>query len=206
MIVIGDVHGKFREYEILCNRFPGVNTVQIGDMGVGFPLGRKPKFRPMYDRFFRGNHDNPAACKEFGFSYMGDGGSYDMCGTKFFFIPGAWSIDWQLRVEGRDWWSDEQLPQEVLDEVIELYKFDKPDIVLSHDAPAEVARALLSRYKLKGEPPATIYPTRTGQALQAMFEAHQPRQWIFGHYHMDWTKEIKGTKFRCLNELSWTEV
>jgi hypothetical protein len=51
-----------------------------------------------------------------------------------------------------------------------------------------------------------VYPTRTGQALSAMWNAYKPPMWICGHYHASVTEIIGPTTFRCLNELEPFEI
>lgn len=201
VIVIGDVHGHFGAYELLCKRFDQP-TLQLGDMGVGFPDGKGPHLGPT-DYFFRGNHDNPKAAAKYA-NHLGDGGVAKSGSTKFFYVPGAWSIDHFMRKKGISWWPDEELSMGQLTDLVDLYEVTKPDLMITHDAPASIAEQLLNRYTIGN--PRPIYKTRTGQALQAMFEIHQPKRWIFGHYHTDWKKTVNGTEFQCLNELSWVEV
>jgi hypothetical protein len=33
-----------------------------------------------------------------------------------------------------------------------------------------------------------------------MFELHQPKLWVFGHYHTDYDEVIQGTRFVCVNK------
>jgi hypothetical protein len=206
MRVIGDVHGLFDQYGLLCHRFKGETTVQIGDMGVGFPNGRNPTIKGD-NYFFRGNHDNPAVANSYG-NCLGDYGLVSLKGeAPFFFVAGAWSIDKDLRIEGKSWWADEELSIASLNAALDAYIDAKPKIMLTHECPYSVAKQVLNRFALPGfKSDRQIYRTRTGDALQAMFEAHQPELWVFGHYHVDWEKVINGTKFRCLNELSHIAV
>lgn len=51
--------------------------------------------------------------------------------------------------------------------------------------------------------------TRTSTALQAMLDIHQPKEWIFGHYHYTLQFQIANeagemlrTKFTCVGELA----
>lgn len=39
-----------------------------------------------------------------------------------------------------------------------------------------------------------------------MFEMHQPRIWLFGHWHFDFDGVIDGTRFICLGELSYRDL
>jgi len=86
-----------------------------------------------------------------------------------------------------------------------LYIEAKPEIVATHDCPKAIQLELLT-ILAAGHRPEKIYDSRTTTALQAMFEVHQPKAWVFGHYHIDKTATIGGTKFVCLNELSLVEL
>lgn len=196
--IVGDVHGFTKTYQKYIRRLPeGQRSVQIGDMGLGFEgvglhdMGSEHKF-------FRGNHDSPAKCKEHP-NYYGDYGY--AAADRIFHVAGAWSIDRAWRVEGRTWWADEELSYQELGDVIDIYRLLKPRFVLSHEAPAKAANVLLSNllgpyFLAKGE----CANSRTAQALQSMLEFHAPEKWIFGHYHVDKTFRVPGfdTEFICL--------
>ncbi len=199
MLVVGDIHAKYQEYLHLLKRYAGVSSVQIGDFGIGFvPVPEIPDNA----WFFRGNHDNPELARQHP-NYLGDYGVRIMDGIKFFFVSGAWSIDQRMRIEGRDWWPEEELSIPELNASLDLYIEEKPDIVLTHDGPNVATDLILNRFSLHKTKPI---PTRTTQALDAMWEAHQPKKWIFGHWHINWKQQIENTQFRCLAELGWCEL
>jgi hypothetical protein len=203
MLLIGDVHGKFKECKKIVTENPGKTIIQVGDFGVGFPgQSTLPTF-PENFYFIRGNHDNPAVARAHP-NYLGDYGVKIIDDRKVFYLSGAWSIDQRFRRSGLTWWYDEELSIKELEDAFELYINERPEIVLSHDCPTKVAAHILLRHSLYGNP--EVYPTRTGQALSAMFSAYQPKYWNFGHYHADWEKTIEGTEFQCLNELSISEL
>jgi hypothetical protein len=166
-------------------------------MGLGFKgVGLHP-MSPNHT-FFRGNHDEPVKCRAHK-NYRGDFG-YDMT-TGIFHIAGAWSIDRAYRVEGISWWCDEELSYQELEEAIDLYKLFKPRFVLSHEAPANAAKALL--LDLSGPYFAAKMAcsmSRTSEAMQLMLDFHQPKEWCFGHYHVDKSFQVPGydTKFTCV--------
>ena len=209
--VVGDVHGKFRPYKKIIK---GVSkSIQVGDMGVGFykyGADREvyPDQNPPYDsmakgnhRFIRGNHDNPRVCAAHDF-WIPDGTAED----GIFYVGGASSIDKEYRTEGMDWWPDEELSYEKLQEVIDHYAEVKPEIVISHECPDRIASDYLTwvnRVKIQDG-------SRTRQALDRMYEIHQPRLHIFGHWHHTFTMRLKGperfTTFQCLDELDYCDV
>jgi predicted phosphohydrolase len=201
IVVIGDVHGKTEQYQkMLRQKYADDRTIQCGDMGIGFKGVGLHKM-PDNHKWFRGNHDNPAKCREH-YNYMGDYGYLPE--DRLFWLAGAASIDRVFRVEGISWWSDEELTWTELEKVIELYAKSKPKYVVSHECPREANNWLLidmmgSYFAAKGD----LQNSRTCCAMQAMLETHQPEKWVFGHYHI--FKEFKiprfDTEFICVPEL-----
>jgi hypothetical protein len=118
------------------------------------------------------------------------------------FVGGALSIDRHTRTEGFDWWPDEELSTHELMDMIDRYENVEPRIMVTHDAPESVVNILFgANGKLK-----LNLPSRTRQALQSMFEVHQPEMWLFGHGHNSKNVVIKGTRFICLNELESMDI
>jgi len=204
--LIGDVHGKWDSYKNIIDYSPHP-TIQVGDFGVGFgPLERADE--PMGDylepqgtrhRFIRGNHDNPAVCKQFP-QYIQDG----TVENNVMFVGGAWSIDRGWRTPNWDWWEDEELSIEELHTVVDVYRTMKPEIMITHDCPQSFSTKWIVENGL-GMGPNAI-PTRTGQALDAMLSLHTPKLWVFGHWHTNIDVEWNDTRFICLNELDWCDL
>lgn len=150
MICVGDIHGKTKEFQqLIANHNPKTPIIQVGDVGFGF--GFIPHF-PDNVKLIRGNHDSPEAAREHP-NYLGDYGYWPE--HKLFYIGGAWSIDYAWRKEWNKqnwpkkvWWEDEELSQPELDVAFELYKETKPEIVISHEAPASIVPYVLSKVKL----------------------------------------------------------
>ena len=193
---IGDVHGHFKPLQKIIDGRPGA-IVQVGDMGLGFP-GYQILFLESRVRFIRGNHDNPEACRKHP-NYLGDYG-YDPT-LNLFFVSGAWSIDQNLRLQGRDWWPDEELSMAQCSEVLTLWDKIKPDYVVTHEGPQEATYRILTKLLLPGSG-QSIRLTRTGQLLDQMLAYHRPKLWLFGHWHVAFDEEINGTRFVCLPELA----
>jgi predicted phosphodiesterase len=203
MLLIGDVHGLFYEYRELLKQHKPKYSLQLGDMGVGFPQSNELILNdiPGDHKWIRGNHDNPSVARAHP-NYVGDygilkgsfiNGFYD----KLFYIGGAWSIDWQHRTEGISIWHDEQLSQEELSDVVNLYNEEKPEVVCSHDCPTFILNYLH---------PGRVIPTRTSQAMDVMFLSRKPSYWVFAHHHLSWRKKIDGCTFICLNELECLDI
>lgn len=198
--MIGDVHGKFGPYKKVIK--PVERSIQVGDMGVGFFNSRgeataNPPHQNMSagnHRFIRGNHDNPGVCTRQKF-WIRDGHTED----GWMFVGGGLSIDRAMRTEGFDWWRDEELNYGQFQTVMDTYVNYKPRVMVTHDCPESVALEMFDgHYKFQD-------PSITRQALDGMFDEHQPDFWFFGHWHSrrNWT--IRGTRFVCLAELDWCD-
>ena len=210
MRFIGDIHGKVPPYLDLiadCEE-----SVQVGDFGMGFigtyNRGRVDDAQRWGDhRFIRGNHDDPALCRE-SLGWIEDG-TYDAA-REMMFIGGAWSIDHEHRklVDAQygtvSWWPDEELTVSELVKAHADFVYHKPKIVITHDCPMQVSKELFfnGKYRMLGPHQST----RTAEALQAMFMEHQPDLWIFGHWHLSERKKINGTEFICLAELEHVDI
>jgi len=205
---IGDVHGLKYELGLILENLPenADSVIQIGDMGVGF--GQGDYWHESLDglmqsknaKFIRGNHDSPEVCKTMK-SWIPDG----LVQNDMMTIGGAWSIDYQWRTMGLDLWEDEELSHTELNRLIDVYDLVRPRIMVTHDCPESVSLELFIKTgnSLAG---TTQFKTRTAAALQTMFELHQPELHLFGHWHRDKDEVINGTRFICLNELSYCDV
>ena len=196
--VIGDVHGKYKRYhEIIREKDRHPYTVQLGDFGFDYETLKNVD--PKHHVFIGGNHDNYDKVKNCP-NYLGDFGyTVNFNGLDFFYYRGAWSIDRIYRTVGIDWWEQEQVGLEGFLNAKELYQQTKPDIMLTHDCPEGIAQYVLP-------PNSKIHQNNTGWSLQSLFEIHQPKIWIFGHYHVSWNMKINGTNFICLNELECCNI
>lgn len=191
MRFVGDIHGELFHY---MNIISGcTESVQVGDFGVGF-LHEYDFMDNLHEdgrhKFIRGNHDDPAMCKE-RIGYIEDG-TYD-AERGILYVGGAWSIDWKWRTPGYTWWPEEELSDEELDQMHALYVKHKPRVMVTHDCPTDVAFQFF--IEGTGKPQ---YKTRTAEAFEAMFAEHQPEVWLFGHWHTDVDRVINGTRFICL--------
>jgi len=190
---IGDIHGNWELYQDLIRECP--ESVQVGDFGIGFPREDPWHLQETRDamkfgshRYIRGNHDNPKACKTDEY-WIPDG----LRESGIMYVGGAYSIDRNLRTEGFDFWSDEELSYNELARIIATYEEYKPNVMVTHDLPDAVARALISWYT---DPTCE---SRTRLAFNSMFEIHKPKLWISGHWHTSQRANILGTDFIILN-------
>lgn len=192
--VIGDAHGQYDRYVKMARKRDF--TVQIGDLG--FKYGCLENLDPERHKVVAGNHDNYDIIMKWP-HYLGDYGTLSLGGVDFFFYRGAYSIDRQWRTVGIDWWQQEQVGIEGFMEAREIYRAAKPDLVLTHDCPESISPHLLP-------PDAQIYQNQTGWALQELFNIHQPKTWVFGHYHVSKRLQANGTDFVCLDELETLDL
>jgi predicted phosphodiesterase len=197
MLLIGDVHGRFDLYRAILKQNPIPYSLQLGDMGVGFPNSTELNLQDIPGKHYwiAGNHDNPSVA----YKHPNNLGKYGILPGSFingiydklFFLSGAWSIDYMYRTENVTWWPNEQLCNRELENSIDLYKSQQPKIVCTHDCPTSVL------YELKY---SRLIPTVTSQALDIMFLEDKPDYWFFAHHHKSWRKNINGCWFICLNE------
>ena len=205
--VVGDVHGKIKEYKKVIQGAKA--SVQVGDMGFDY----SKLTDPYKHKFVGGNHDNYDEyyqCK----SALGDYGEAELNEVRFFFVRGSWSIDSLHRVYNfqltnhKTWWYEEELCQDSLMAAIDMYEDHKPDFVITHDCPSSIKETVKPRsnniLKRFGWP--ENISCRTQQALSVMFKLHQPKLWIFGHWHVKRDFMFNGTRFICLPELAFVNV
>ena len=205
LTLIGDAHGHYKQHlDIIKN---AEYSLQIGD--CGFRYDYLKDVDPERHKLFGGNHDDYNLISNCPHN-LGDFGQVELGGISFFYMRGGFSIDRKYRTIGIDWWAEEELSREKMEEAIELYEQVRPEIVIAHECPRQIANLVGNPNVLRefGFDPNT-FTTRTSETLQIMFEKHAPHEFIFGHFHKSWTKVITGlsfgmpsdTNFRCLNEL-----
>ncbi len=185
LLIIGDVHGKIDPYYKLLQKWKG-NSIQVGDFG--FKKQHEWHLKNIDNTKHKinfGNHDDPTYLDKP--HSLGNWSYSDGIMT----VRGAWSIDKAFRTENIDWWANEELNYEEMQAAIDAYIKNKPRVMITHDAPHD------ARVELFGCHEKSI----TSNGLQAMFEAHQPELFIFGHWHDSRNEVINGTRFICLAEL-----
>lgn len=203
--IYGDIHGEVvRMKDMIVKDTYAERHIQIGDYGYGW---LSPYLETAMDEFenfgfIRGNHDDPARCRKSP-KYMGDFGTEVLAdGTKMMWVSGAWSIDHARRTPGKSWWEDEQLSDDQLMEVINLYADFKPDVMLTHDAPAVVSNAmfLVPGLGLGGVANSKQCYNRTNVSFDVMLNLHSPKKWFYGHWHHTVQQEIRKCGFCCVGQ------
>lgn len=208
MRFIGDVHGKMDRYLSLV--VGADQSIQVGDFGAGFvplPQAHDSAMDPARHRFIRGNHDNPAVCAEHP-AWIPDGTAETLpSGTRIFYLGGATSVDRHSRVEGVEWWPDEELSIAAGYAALDTYEAEvasagRPfDVVVTHECPESIARVIFKTRRDK-----LTDCSRTRQLLDGMLASSAPKTWIFGHWHTDIDTVIDGTRYICLAELSHIDL
>jgi len=196
ILLLSDLHGKFKQYNDIVNstEYP---TIVLGIEGLGFNDRLDAEFKPnKKDKFFRGNHSDPAKCKAHP-NYMGDYG-YDEK-TGIFHIAGAYSIDKAWRTPMINWWPDEQIPRSEWNNIKKLYKETKPNIMLSHTLPYSMITPIFEGHFKPMQDDTTML-------LDMLLEIHKPKLYVFGHMHRSAQKKINGTQWVSLDELETLEI
>jgi hypothetical protein len=189
--LLGDIHGDVDAALSAYSRLESDDVlIQMGD--CGFADAYEQLFAATDPKKFKvlgGNHDHPAL-----FDYehfLGDFGLIEHPKYKIGFCRGAYSIDKNLRIEGRDWWPEEELSRDRANEFLDFYVREKPTVMLTHAAPLFCLPHLVS----------FVHPVHsfTEQLFEYVWHKHQPALWIHAHYHVSHIYEVDGTRFVSLN-------
>lgn len=127
-------------------------------------------------------------------------------GKTFWFIPGGTSHDADIildpnsphfetelnhqiklqenlwRIKDWEWWPDEVINIEKLQEQMEIMQYKHIDCIISHEGPASIHRW----YKREGFP-ARMAPTEGEEVLELIRTGFNFDSWITGHYHVSQT-------------------
>lgn len=196
VVVAGDWHGDLGWGVDVVERahFHGVHLIiQLGDLGAMWPgdggrferrLDARLARRDMQVLFIAGNHDVwPELLglprDDRGFGMLGSRirwapqGCRFRIGRTFGVLGGAYSVDRDQRVEGVDWWPEEEPTQADVDRL-----GDEPlDVLLAHDAP--LGAPLVSELDLPPGHPAD----RTRELVTQAVDRTRPQLLLHGHWH-----------------------
>lgn len=208
MLIIGDVHGKTNQFLDLVSEYRERSSeliIQLGDLGFQKQWDEVKKWCAVNNetnlRIIPGNHDDYDRYFKVLVNYTWVRVAPLLVDdiwieSSYFGVQGANSIDKHLRTENKDWFSNEEMSYARLGEAVDLYIEAKPRVVFSHTCPSSVKKQLFGYEE----------SSRTEQALQFMFELHQPEIHFFGHFHQSVDEVINGTRFICLAELETFEL
>ena len=216
--LVGDIHGRYETYFKLIEGIP--YSLQLGDMGFRYiPL--MEFVDPERHKFVPGNHDgyhkelsNLTEAEVVGDRFhtaigsqmvyrftrlpphfLGHWGTWSVPETNknIFYVRGASSIDRKYRTFGVDWFQEEQLSYTEWQQCFKDYEKAKPEFVVSHDAPFFLLPEIIN--------PAwgILEQSITTAGLAELWNRHQPRMWVFAHFHKSWRRKYGNTFFVCLN-------
>jgi predicted phosphodiesterase len=207
IVVIGDVHGKYRYMErILFDavHFHNVDyAVQVGDMGYAWPrepsykLGRhrwddsqRERILSVKKYWIDGNHENhdqlqaDSGTSMEGWEYWprGEVRRLGSCGT-FLAIGGATSIDqdhrmeYEARTKEKIWWPQESITTADIDKA--MHAVDMTDEPIRGVFSHEYPEGFGYPYIQK------VFPCgqKDKDKLALVLHHAQPELWFFGHYH-----------------------
>lgn len=192
LTIIGDVHGKVHEYKKIIDKCKF--SICVGDFGFEPEWGWLAKsVNCVQHKILMGNHDYYPVLNTHLASVAGSlvRGHFS---DDVFCVRGAESIDKHLRIEGLDWFPNEELTYQEGLELFDYYVESKPKIVISHDCPQSALEKMFKMGWSYGK-------SQTRTMLEMMFQEHQPELWVFGHHHHSVEMNILGTRFVCLDEL-----
>lgn len=198
ILIVGDIHGNERLFERA--REAAIKhgceaLIQVGDFGYFPNLWNFPnnKWSDIKVYFIDGNHDDHISLRDFKNSnfleYVKRGTIKEFDGLNFMFIGGASSIDKMVRLEGVDWFKEENISEEDIDKCLD---FDGPvDVIIAHECPAGY------------EPKHPIFSHDiAGQAnrdkLLKLRRKYPNALWFHGHWHVS---RIRNDGVICLNML-----
>jgi hypothetical protein len=226
VMLLGDTHASLNHWQIAIgqcirwqNQGQDLNKIfQLGDFGYWSDdyikkLNRMAGRANVTAYWLDGNHENFNKLDQFletaefdneGFAIMADnvrysprGHRWEWDGVSFMSIGGAFSIDYDSRIEGVDWF-----PQEMIKESdIEKAGTEHVDVLLSHDAPGHVD--LNMHWMINNHP--TWHWKQDTQSILNKNRLHQivmnttPYWHIHGHLHMRYMDdffEVDGHRVR----------
>ena len=118
------------------------------------------------------------------------GEEYCIEGKTFLTFGGARSLDRGLRIDGEDWFAEEEATITECNKFLEqFYTTRTYDYVITHDAPKFITDML---HPFDIEHPKSC----TQQMLDELVKHISCKHWFFGHHHTD--RVFDGTSFVCL--------
>ena len=217
--IIGDCHSQFNFLNGLLNYTIDLNdpflyyVIQVGDFGYFPKLGLNPGAALMIpDKclgvyFVSGNHDDHSILKNFSWKdgpielapklhYCPFGTVKTFGSSTFGFFGGALSPDMILRHPGFDYFENEEISQKEMDSLPESLFKTTFDYFISHTCPKSQLGKLVGK--------RDQYPDQSTDYLQKLWERMNvpPKNWVFGHFHVNNSWVDKGTRFTVLDQVS----
>jgi hypothetical protein len=189
ILIVGDIHNKFGRLNSLLNQKKPDLTIACGDFGYwpnekGCDELSKIKLQKEGSILLwcDGNHENFWELKkrtsdeiEPDIIYMPRGSTYTLPdGRVIMFMGGAHSIDKHLRKFGIDWFPEETISYNDMQDLPDI----KVDIFITHTCPAELVSTMVNNARYSGK---DLEPSN--QALSQLWYMYKPNLWYFGHWH-----------------------
>ncbi len=224
IILIGDVHGEFKELTAKLERSNVRESyfIQVGDFGLGFKKKEVESDElEVLNSFLitgnnhlyviRGNHDNPKYFKApsglSNITFLADYSLLELEGQTILLAGGAISIDRMARVLDVSYWPGEAFGYDETLLEKRIKGVTKIDIVVTHNAPekfypTELADIVVA-YALRDGPLLwEIKKDRYRHSQLLDFLIHKklkPKFWYYGHFHSSYSDKHKGIKYRVLD-------
>lgn len=205
----GDTHGVMRKVRNFANQnelTENDTIVILGDVGANYFLDWRDdvaKFMLQTSKTnilcIHGNHEaRPSNIESYhltewnggmvwvedkfpNIKFAKDGEIYDMEGTKYLVIGGAYSVDKQYRTQNVDWWEDEQPSDEIKQYVEQQIEERDFDVVLSHTCPQKYTPTEMFLPGLD----QSIIDKSTEEWLDKIEDKIDYKAWLCGHWHTD---------------------
>ncbi|WP_426999183.1 metallophosphoesterase family protein [Pseudarthrobacter sp. N5] len=206
--VAGDWHGDLG-WAITAVRSAARERVStllhVGDFGLDWPGAKRGRFEARLNKYLLeagiilivsgGNHDNWETLEKLPVEADGlatfrsnirvlpRGGRTQIGGLIVAGLGGAFSVDYEHRTEGKDWWRNEEPTPE---DALNLIAGGPVDILITHDAPAGVP--LKSEFEIPRE--LIVRAERTRTLLRKVLDSLAPPNVFCGHWHQRRTHEL----------------
>lgn len=208
VLLVGDIHSDFLSFESLATtvltRVDGIERiVQVGDFGFWpeeqeWHIYRKSAL-PVPVFFIDGNHENHLSLRQAALDEPGRvspmfDAAYIPRGTiedQILYIGGATSIDRPVRVEGQDWFPEENLTEEQVSVIVHRLREKQVSTIIAHET-TRGAFPLIRR-------PEWAMVDRNRDLLEEVFLAARPRLYVHGHYHFYREYEYLDCRFVSLS-------
>jgi hypothetical protein len=203
VIISGDIHGMYGYLNDLVKQETPDLIIVCGDMGYGFPNDKIDKIVAMNTKivFCDGNHDNHWKLRELKSLAVAENVFYQPRGStmrlpdgrNILFMGGANSIDRDRRTVGVSWWPEEVISQSDFRNLPD----EDIDIFITHTCSNEIYDKYI-QFHLGGRYTPRKDKDPSYHALSTLWEMYGPTQWFFGHFHINLSGKLSGTRWQAL--------